>query len=661
MPGAGARAEVLLNETFAQAHGLHPGDRLTAVINGRRQVLAVTGVALSPEYLMQLQPGALFPDPERFGVLWMDRAVLAPAFDMDGAFNDVAFTLAPGASVEDVVGRLDVILRPYGGRGAYAREDQPSHALITEEFRGLRGIATMLPAIFLAVAAFLLNVVVTRLVALQREQIAALKAFGYRNRDVGLHYLKLVLVIALAGAAAGTIVGTWAGSALGDVYLEFYRFPALQFTVRPQVVLTAVSLTTGAAVVGVVRAVRAAVRLAPAEAMRPAPPASYRPTVVERLGLQRLFDQPTRMIMRSLERQPVKAALTVIGISSSCALLIMGVFFTDAMDHLLYVQYGIAQREDMTVSFIEPTSTAAVHELAGLRGVRYAEPFRSVPVRLRHGHRSQDAGLEGIPPDAYLRRVIDMQLQPISIPRDGVVLSERLGDILDVVPGDRVSVEVLEGTRRTREVVVAGLARQFIGMGAYMDLTALNRLAGNGQAISGAFLMTDARYEREITRRLQDRPRVAAIVSQERAIQSFLETSAASLLAFTTVLSVFAAIIAFGVIYNSVRIALSERDRELASLRVLGFTRGEVAYILLGEMAVLVLLAIPIGFALGAAGSAAVARAVATDMYQIPLVLGRRTFGLAAVIVLGAALASALIVLRQLNRLDLVGVLKTRA
>jgi putative ABC transport system permease protein len=655
-----ATAEIVVNEPFAEAHGLRPGDRLTAVINGRREALSISGIALSPEFLMQLQPGGLFPDPERFGVMWMRRAALAPAYDMDGAFNDVAFTLAPGAGIADVTERVDLILRPYGGQGAYARADQASHALITEEFRGLSGMATILPAVFLAVAAFLLNIVVTRLIALQREQIAALKAFGYSNYDVGLHYLKLVLVIALAGAAGGTAAGAWAGGALGELYLRFYRFPHLDFAVRPQVAITAVALTTAASTFGVLRAVRQAVRLAPAEAMRPAPPAAYRPTLLERLGLQRLFDQPTRMILRSLERQPVKAALTAIGIASSCALLIMGMFFTDAFDYLIRAQYGIAQREDVTVSFVEPASTAAVHELAALRGVQYAEPFRMVPARFRHGHRTHEAAVEGIAPDAHLRRIIDTELEPIRVPRQGIVLSDRLGEILGAAPGDSIRVEILEGTRRTVTVPVQALTRQFVGVGAYMDLASLNRIAGGGQAVSGALLMIDERYEREITGRLQDRPRVAGITTKDRMVQSFVETSAASMLAFTYVLSLFAAVIAFGVIYNSARIALSERDRELASLRVLGFTRAEIAYILLGEQAVLVLLAIPLGFAMGAAASAGLVRAVSTDMYQIPLVLARGTFGLAAAIVLGAAVASGLIVLHRLARLDLVGVLKTR-
>jgi putative ABC transport system permease protein len=656
----GREDEVLLNEQFAEVHGLGPGDRITAVISGRRRTLTVVGIALSPTHLMQVQPGTVFPDPERFGILWMGRSALAAAYDMEGAFNDVAFTLAPGARIDDVTARVDLILDRYGGVGAYGRDDHPSHSMIREEFRQLQGMAAVLPAIFLAVAAFLLNIVVTRLIALQRDQVGILKAFGYRDRDVGIHYVKLVLIIAIAGAIAGSMVGAWLGQAMGELYLEFFRFPALEYRLRPFVVATAVALTAGAALVGVLRAVRKAVRLPPAEAMRPPPPAAYRETFVERVGLHRVLDQPTRIILRNLERQPIKALFTVVGISSACAILVAGLFFGDVIDHVIRIQYGVAQREDVTISFVEPTSRSALHELRALPGVQYAEPFRSVPVRFRNGHRSYDTGIEGIPADAHLRRVISRELRPIDVPSEGLLLTDRLARILGVRPGDEVTVEVMEGRRRIRSVPVVGLAEQYIGLGAYMELDALNRLAGEGPAISGAFLLIDDRFEGQLNQALRDRPGVASIVTQDRAINAYMKSAADMLLVFMATLSLFAGVIAFGVVYNSMRISLSERDRELASMRVLGFRRREVAYILLGEMVVLVLLAIPLGFVLGMGLGTWSLRALETEMFTFPVVFSRATFGTAALVVLTAALLSALMVRRELNRLDLIGVLKTR-
>ncbi len=656
----GREAEVVLNETFAEAHRLRPGDELGAVIAGRRRTLTVVGIALSPEFLYQVQPGSLFPDPERFGVLWMGRSALETAYGMAGAFNELAFTLAPGAYGRDVLERVDRVLAPYGGRGAYLRDDQISHSLISEELNQLESMALLLPSIVLGVAAFLLNIVVSRLITQQRDQIGILKAFGYSDSTVALHYLKLVLVVAVSGAAVGTGLGAWMGSAMAELYLEYFHFPYLAYRLDPGVVFAAVALAGGAAVVGAALAARRALKLPPAEAMRPAPPASYRATVLERIGLQRLVDTPTRIVLRNIERQWLKSGLSVLGIAGACAILVMGMFWQDAFDHILHVQFKIAQREDLTVTFTEPTSAAATSELRSLPGVQHAEPFRNFAVRLRNAHRSYDAAIEGLAPDPYLRRVIDSDLNPISIPEGGLVLSKNLADILEVGPGEEIIVEVMEGRRYERNVQVVAIAEQFLGVGAYMALDEANRLAGEGDAVSGTLLMVDPRYEEQLIEALRERPRVASITSRERTMASYTETTAEMLLVFTFVLSLFAGVIALGVIYNSIRITLSERDRELASMRVLGFTRGEVAYVLLGEMAVLVALSIPVGLALGAFLSMLSAASLQTEMYRIPVVLGRGTFALAAAVVLISSVLSALLVRRRLNRLDLIGVLKTR-
>lgn len=656
----GREDEVLINEPFAQAHDLRLGDRLTAIINGRYKKLHVVGIALSPEFLMQIKPGSIFPDPKRFGVMWMGRTGLAAAYNMEGAFNDIAFTITPGISLDDVISRIDTLLRPYGGRGAYGRKEQPSHFIINEEFRQLRGTATIFPMVFLAVAAFLLNIVITRTISLQREQIAVIKAFGYGNADVGLHYLKLVLLIALIGTAAGIALGAWLGQGLGNLYLEFYRFPHLEYKLRFSIVLTAIVLTSGASLAGVILSVYRAVKLPPAEAMRPEPPALYRPTFIERMGLQRYFDQPSRIILRNLERRPVKALLTILGISCSCGILILGLFFADSFDYVIRIQYGLTQRENLTVSFTEPTSTAALYELANLPGVFHAEPIRTIPVRLRNGHRNYQTSIEGINPDAYLRQLLNTKLKPISIPSEGIVMTDRLSRILHVRPGEEISVEVLEGNRNTRSIPVVGITQQFIGIGAYMDFQAADRISGIDQAISGVLLLIDKDYEKSLVQMLTQRPRVADVSSQERVIEAFYETSARTMLTYTFVLSIFAGVIAFGVVYNSARISLSERDRELASLRVLGLTKNEIAFILLGEQAVLTLLAIPIGLLLGMIAGLSLVEIMQTDMYQLPFIIGRNTIALASFIVLSAAVVSSMIVRHKLKKLDLIGVLKTR-
>lgn len=652
--------EVMLSETFANAHRLLPGDTLHAIIKGKRKALTIVGIVLSPEYVYQIAPGAFFPDFKRYGVMWMGRTALASAYEMEGAFNDVALTLNRGASLGTVIDRLDELLARYGGYGAYAREDQFSHRFLSEEMRQLRTMATVFPLIFIGVAAFLLNVVLNRLINTQRDQIAILKAFGYSNAAVGLHYVKLVLLIVLLGVAAGVALGVYWGKELSLIYMEFYRFPYLHYLLRPTVVLTAAGITFLAAVSGTLFAVRQAAALSPAEAMRPESPVLYRVTLPERLGLQRFFTQPTKMIVRHIERRPVKSLLSVIGIAMAGGIMMVGNFQEDAIRYMVEVQFSLSKRDDLSVRFIEPTARRALHELQALPGVRHVEAYRTVPVRMRFEHRSYRTALEGVEQGGELMRVLDSRLVPIELPAEGVVLTDHLAAILGVQPGDMLTIEVLEESQPVRQVPVAALSKQYLGVWGYMRIDALNRMMREGEVISGAYLAVDPPARESIYAELKEIPRVAGTVVRKTAIRSFYDTMAETVLFFSFIANMLGATIAVGVVYNTARIALSERGRELASLRVLGFTHGEIAYILLGELALLTLVAVPLGFLVGEGLCAFLASQFQTDLYRVPLVLEPDTYANAAAVLLLSACASGAVIWHKLGRLDLVAVLKTR-
>jgi len=650
----------VINQAFADAHRFRPGDRLAAIINGRWQNLEITGIALSPEFVYQIKPGDMFPDYKRYGVLWMNRTQLAHAFDMDGAFNDAVLTLTRDARVGDVIDRLDALLAPYGGLGAVSRTHQISHRYLSVELQQLRTMATVFPVIFLSVAAFLLNVVLTRLIGAQRDQIAILKAFGYGNGQIGLHYAQLVLMITLLGLALGVLAGVWLGQHLADIYRGFFHFPFLEYRLRLQVVLIGVAVSVAAAMAGTLAAVRRAAALPPAEGMRPEPPPVFHATLLERMGLQHLFTQPTRIILRNIERRPVKALLSIIGIAMACGILMVGRFQEGAIDYMIKVHYGAAQRDDLTVTFVEPTSRRVLHDLQALPGVDLAEPLRAAAARLHAGHASYRTAIQGIPAHSRLKRVLDDRLRVFELPPEGIVLNDYLAEHLRAKPGDLITVEFLEGRRERREIKVAGVVREFTGVAAYMEIEALNRLLREGPAITGALLLVEPGSRNSVVSALKHAPRVAGVTDRLTAIRNFYESMADAVLAFAFISTVLASSIAFGVVYNSARIALTERSRELASLRVLGFTRGEIAYILLGELALLVLLAIPFGFLAGIALTAYIVHGVESELYRIPLVIGTDVYAFAAITILVSALLSAAMVARRLYHLDLVAVLKTR-
>lgn len=660
LPEAGARNEVVVNEAFAEAHGFQPDDTLKAILNGRLEQLRIVGIALSPEYVYVVRPGEIWPDDKRFAIIWMKYTGLAEAFDLEGAFNNVSLAVTRGAAEPEILRQLDALTATYGGTGAYTRADQTSHRFVSDELTQLRAMAMIPPAIFLAVAAFLLNVVISRVVSTQREQIAMLKAFGYTRREIGAHYLQFTLLIVAAGLLIGTIAGARLGHHMTNLYVHFFRFPAAEFHLAPAVVLAAALTSLAAGVLGTQGALRRAMKLPPAEAMQPEPPATYRPTIVEQVGLQRFLSQMARMIVRQLERRPLKAAFTVLGIALAIAVMVLGSFSRDLVDYVNELQFFRSQRYDVSVGFVEPSSAQALHEVAHLPGVQRAEPFRSVPVRMRHGHHQRRLSILGLRTDGALLRLIDISDEAVALPPEGVVISEKLAELLDAHVGDRVAVEVLEGERPLREATVAAVIRDFSGLSAYMNLGALNRLLREGEVLSGAFLTVDPNALDALYRQLKQTPRIASVNSKRLALESFREIMSENLLRMRVFNVIFASIIAFGVVYNSARITLAERSRELATLRVIGFTRGEISGVLLGEIALLTLAAIPLGIVFGHLLGALATAALETETQRFPFVICPATYAFAVVTVLLAALISGLVVRERIDKLDLVAVLKAR-
>jgi putative ABC transport system permease protein len=660
LPEPGRPGEAVVGQGFAAAHGLRPGDHVHAVLNGRRARLDLVGVATSPEYVYTIGPGGPFPDDRSFGIFWLGRAGLAAAFDMADAFNDVVATLAPGANARDVCRELDRELDRYGGLGAFGREYQTSHRYLTNELRELRNMARVAPIVFLAVTAILMHLVVSRLIGTQREQIATLAAFGLGPAEIGGHYLKLAAIVLACGAALGVPLGWWLGLRLTAMYSQFFRFPVLAFRPDAWALGWSVAVASGAAVAGVVQSVGRAMRIRPAAAMQPEPPAVYRPSLPERLGLAGLLAPTTRMMLRHLERRPVASALSVLGLALGAAVMVLGLFVGDAVESLADFQFTEVQRFDRAVTFVEPVAAGVAADLARLPGVTAVEPFRVVAATLRSGPRERRQELMAVAEDGELLRILDHRGRGHAPRRDGLVVSTRLAELLDARPGDTVEVDVLEGRRPRARLVIAGTVDDLVGTSAWIHPDALRGLLGEGPTASGAWLAIDAARADDLDARLAEIPRVAGVVSRGRQLATFRDTIARTLLRMRTVNTLFAIVIACGVVATTARQSVIERARDLASLRVLGFTRGEVAGILLGEQALLTLVAVPLGLVLGHGFVVVTTWGYDTDLFRVPAVVHPRTYAAAAATVFAAALVAALVVRRLLDRLDLVAVLKAR-
>lgn len=652
--------DVLINEAFARAHDFIPGSTFTAIINGHKRTLRIVGIVLSPEYVYALGPGALMPDDKRFAVVWMGQKAMEAAFDLDGAFTEASMTLERGASEDRVITTLDRITAPYGGIRAYGRKDQISNWFVTNEISQLRAMGNFAPPLFLGIAAFLLHIVVSRLIQTEREQIGLLKAFGYADEQIAWLYIKLVLVIVMIGLAIGCAFGTWLGRGMTEVYTEYFRFPFLYYIVDGSLYMTAALVAVTVGLAGAVLSVWRAARLMPAVAMTPPPPTAYRTAWVERLLRLKTLSEPNRMILRHALRWPLRSGLNVLGTALAVSILVSAIFFLDSMDRLVDFQFFRVQRQDATLTFTDTQPQTAIAEIAHLPGVLAAEPFRSVPVHLIAGHRKRYENIIAIASDARMFRPLGTDFRPLKFPDYGLALSTKLAEILDVGLGDKITVEVKEGRRPVVTLPVSALVDEYIATPVYMEMAALNRLLAQAPAISGVSLRIDPSLADRLYRRLKGMPSVASVSVHGSVVQNFRRTIEENMGVMITFNIMFAMIIALGVIYNSARISLSERSRELASLRVLGFTRGEAAYILLGELALLIAPALPLGCLLGYGQAALWTSLMDTELFRMPLVIARSTFTWSIVIVLGAAAISALVVRRRLDTMDLVQALKTR-
>jgi len=660
MPDPRTPDEVVVSEGFAKAHAFSLGSHFSAILNGRKRDLIIVGTALSPEFIYAVGPGDRMPDERRFAIVWMSEKALASAYNLDGAFSSVNVKLLRNAAESEVIKRLDALIDPYGGQAAYGRRDQFSHAYLNHGLDMLRNMSRTLPPIFLLVAAFLINLTLGRTVALEREQIGLLKALGYGSGAIAWHYVKFVVVITIIGVVIGSAAGTWLGTYVTRLYGDYYRFPFLVFVQSPDLHVATAVLSLLAAILGAVRALREVLTLPPAVAMQPPAPPRFRRLLPVAFTIRNVLSQPVVMMLRNITGHPIRAMFTTLGMALATAILIASLFLSGTMEELINVTYFMADRQDATVSFVERRPLNVVEQISRLPGVLAVEPYREVPVRIRNGAVERRVMIGGRPRNADLSRIIDIDLHPVVLPQTGLAISSWLAQLLGARVGDFIEVDLLEGQRRTVSLPVTALVEDYFGIQGMMDFDALARLMREAPAANSVNLSLDLNERDRFYDAVKQLPVVSGTALQRVSLANFREAMAVVVTAMANIYTGLAVVIAFGVVYNSARISLSERARELASLRVLGFTQGEVLLILFLELALLTLLAQPPGWALGYGLAWTLKTKMAGDIMRTRLVVEHSTYALATAIVLAAAIFSALVVRRRINRLDLIAVLKTR-
>lgn len=660
-PRHGSSDEVLINEAFAEANGYRPGDQIAALFHGRYRTLRIVGTGLSPEYIFVFRGATPFPDDRHFGIFWMPREALATAEDMEGSFNSLTALLSPNASQSAVLARIDQMLGTYGGLGAYHRSDQSSHIFITNEMGQNQVMAFFIPMIFLGVAAFLINVVFNRLASTHRSQIATLKAVGYSGIQIAWHYLQLIIALSLPGALLGILVGAWLGSEMTELYKDYFKLPDLKLVFSLWIPAAALLVSMGSSLIGGTTTLYRIQQMQPAEAMRPPAPPVFRRSIAERLLVFiRLLSVSFRLAFRNLVSRPLRTALSFVGLCLASVTMILGFFWIDSLNYVYHVQFHLISREDALLTYRQPLATRSLQELQRYPGVLYTEGYRVLPIRLHAGHRSRETAIMGVPAGAHLRIVRDRNLKPINVPPQGLLISQITADTLDIRTGDTVNAEIMEGARKTVSIRVAGIAQEIFGGFEYMDRLAVGRLVQEGDRSNLAALLMDPHQSSEFYSAIRQSPMIDSVSTREGALRVFRESTAGLIQVFAGILISFAMIIAFGVVYNTARVSLSERAVDLATLRVLGFRRGEVFAILAWELALLVIPALIPGCAIGYFSAVLIMKLMPVEGIQFPVIVTTGSFAWSMLVIIVSSVASAWLIRLRMRKLDLIGVLKVR-
>ena len=657
--------EVILNDAFARANKIYPGMWIHLLLNNRRQELFVVGTAISSEFTYLVGPGSFVPDAKRLGVFYLKQTFAEEVFDFQGACNQVLGRLAPQVRdrPEEVLRRAEILLDSYGVLAAVPLKDQPSNRFLSNEIMGLRAFGVINPAIFLAVAALVLNVLMSRLAEQQRVVVGTLKALGYSRGAIFWHFLKFGLAVGAFSGVTGCALGYWLAGGMTAMYDTFFEFPNLENRFYPDLTVKGLGIGLACGMLGSLHGARQVLRLEPAVAMRPKPPADGGAILLEHWpSLWRRLTFPARMALRNVFRNRLRTAAGIFAAAMGATLSVDALLLAFETSYMVDFQFELIQRSDIDLTFKEERGREAWDEVRRLPGVDHAEPLFDVSCTFSHGSHSRKGGITGLLPGATLMIPRDTAGRPLRIPESGLLLTKKMAQLLHVKVGDEVELRPTRGLREPRRVRVAEIADSFLGIAVYADIHYLSALMNEEFAVTGVQLKvrSDDSFRNELYREIKQLPAVQAVSARADIIRSVRETLVQNQHVFIGLLVMFAGVIFFGSVLNSSLVSLLERQREVATLRVLGYGPWQVGALFLRESVLTNGVGTLVGLPLGYLLNYGIVVAYDTEMFRIPLIDPTQVWII--VIGLGAAfgLAAHLVVQRSIHRMDWLDALKTR-
>ncbi|MBM3153837.1 MAG: ABC transporter permease, partial [Chloroflexi bacterium] len=539
--------EILVENHFADYHKIQPGDWLTLEYQGVKAKFRVMGIVVSPEYLWVTKSAQdAMPSPRTFGVFFMPESTAEQIFGMDGKSSELVLRVAPGVDRGKVLDRVKGILRRHdigritskddpvkvrareidiirGVRTAYmtARKDLPSVQLLRQDLEGFAMLAFLFPLLFLTMASLSIYVLLSRLVESQRIQIGLMRAIGYSRSSILFHYMGFALVVGIAGSLTGVIAGHLLANGLTEMYVSQLNIPSMIVITHWGVIVVGILIGMGIPLVAGLLPAWSTLSIQPAEAMRPAIPASGNRIVMRTLAfLLGPFPYVLKVPLRNIFRNVRRSLFMASGVASAVILILVSMSFVDAVDSTFDMQFNVVQKYDAFVYLQGVGAASTATYIGNLKGVKETEAVLEMPYRVRYGGNTVDTSIAGFPAGSSMYWLVGEDGRRIDVTNDGVLIPISYKERLGAEVGDTVQLEPLVGTVGETEKKLAGYVQTAVGARAFMPLREVQKLQHNLGAATGIFVKFDGLPSADLLKRMYDMPQVASVelVSDTRAL-----------------------------------------------------------------------------------------------------------------------------------------------
>ena len=649
--------DVILLEQFAKARGIKPGDVITPYINGREHKLNISGVAASPEFIYLMENDqSLLPANEKFGVAYVSEAFAQSVYGYRGSYNELLITVEDGSRIDDVVEIIEKKLDKYGVKRIIKLEDQLSNNVLIQKMDGIDQMAAAIPVLFLTVAAIIISIMLSRIVNNDRMAIGVLKAMGYGNIRVLSHYTKYSLSIGLVGAILGILGGLLLSVPFSNVFIVYFNIPLMKTDIYYGYMIKAIVLTSIFCIGSGLFGAKSVINIMPADSLRPEAPKSGKRILLERIEwVWHSLSFSWKMVIRNIARTKRRFALLVLGLALTYAINTVPLFEGIAIPEMFNLQYGKYQKMDYSIDFSHPMNKSVMVDLKKLIDVDHMEAKVEYPFKLTNGWRERNVFVIGVPHNTSLYEFRDSNQRVVYLKPNSILIAKALSKTLSIKQGDTLTIKNFLPGKKDIEVEVGGVIEQYMGINAYMDIETMERLMVERDLITGVTLTS----KDHIKDKLKDIKNISSVNSSADMKSAFFDYLDTIVLA-TKLYLLFGGILGFAIVYNSTIVGISERSMEFASLRILGFDKNDIFWMITRENFLMTVAAIFVGIPIGMGMIKGFAESFSSEVITFPVLMDTEIFITAAIATIFFVFIAQLAAYKKIHDLNFIDALKSR-